>query len=128
LFLVDDISTKTLLPLIQRFIEPGTLIRSDCWAANNEMSGLPVTPPYIHKTVNHTTNFVDLQTGANTNHVERMRMEAKIVMKKMHGTTENMLLGHLNEFMCRQARGQNQNEAFDNILEDISACSHVHQN
>ena len=70
LVLVDDRSAATLLPLIQRYIEPGSIIHSDQWASYNGIAALNVNPPYVHNVVNHSHNFVDPQTGCTTNHVE----------------------------------------------------------
>jgi hypothetical protein len=61
---VSDRKASTLLPIIQRYIQPGTEIHSDCWAAYNGISSLP--EGYTHLTVNHRTNFVDPETGAYT--------------------------------------------------------------
>lgn len=46
---VDKRDENTLLPIIKEWIEPGTLIISDCWKAycNLEKHG------YQHSTVNH---------------------------------------------------------------------------
>ena len=63
---VDDRSAATLIPIIQRYILPGTLIISDEWQAYSSLSSLG----YQHQTVNHSQNFVDPGTDAHTNSVE----------------------------------------------------------
>jgi len=47
---VEDRSTATLIPIIKRWIRPGTKILSDCWKlyASIQEEG------YIHETVNHS--------------------------------------------------------------------------
>ena len=62
---VDKRDEATLLPLIKRWIEPGTIIISDCWKAycNLEKHG------YTYRTVNHSQEFVKEQ-GDSTNKME----------------------------------------------------------
>ena len=50
------------------------MIHSDQWAGymHGAIAAIPVIPPYIHQTVNHTQYFVDPVTGAHTNHVENL--------------------------------------------------------
>ena len=66
LFIVDRRDRKTLLPIIRRHIRLGTTIRSDEWAAYTGLGRLG----YINETVNHSQNFVDPNTGANTQRIE----------------------------------------------------------
>ena len=57
-------SADVLLPLIQQFVLPGTIVHTDGWRAYSSLSqnGL-----YAHGTVNHTLHFVDPLTGVHTN-------------------------------------------------------------
>ena len=48
---------KTLLKHIQEWIEPGSTIVSDYWKAYSNLSKCG----YIHKTVNHSVEFVSLE-------------------------------------------------------------------
>ena len=50
---VEKRDEGTLLPIIEKWIEPGTTIVSDCWKAysNLEKHG------YVHRTVNHSKEF-----------------------------------------------------------------------
>lgn len=70
---VDKRDEATLLPLIKRWIEPGTIIISDCWKAycNLEKHG------YTHRTVNHSQEFVNEQ-GDSTNKMEGHWRQAKV--------------------------------------------------
>ena len=88
---VPNRNQTTLLSEIERRIHPGTEIHSDCWAAYNGISAIPVIPPYIHRTVNHQHNFVNRNDGTTTNHVERMWKEAKQKFKRMNGTRRDMI-------------------------------------
>lgn len=51
---VENRSADVLLPIIRKYIKPGTEIHSDQWAAYAGISSMDVNPPYIHKTVNHS--------------------------------------------------------------------------
>ena len=58
---VDDRSAATLIPIILRWIKPGTTIISDSWKAYSSLG----QSGYTHLTVNHSLNFVDPTTGAS---------------------------------------------------------------
>ena len=62
---VEDRTEETLLNLIKESIEPGTTIVSDCWKAYVNLS----KHGYIHKTVNHSVEFVN-EEGFHTNKIE----------------------------------------------------------
>ncbi|KAL4148477.1 hypothetical protein QTP88_002710 [Uroleucon formosanum] len=111
---VPDRSEKTLLPIIQRYIRPGSIILSDCWKAYNNLQQVG----FKHNTVNHTYNFVDPDTGAHTQHIERLWGSAKWGNKKRRGTNRNFLESYLAEFMWRTRLGEQ--DAFETILKDIS--------
>ena len=64
---VEDRSRATLLPIIQQYIKPGSIIISDCWAAYNDIGVLP--EGYTHRTVNHSKEFVAAD-GTNSNTIE----------------------------------------------------------
>ena len=53
------------------------------WLAYNDLQA----SAYLYGTVNHTLNFVDLQTGVTKNHVEAMWCRAKANFKSMMGPT-----------------------------------------
>ncbi len=64
--IVEDRSTQTLIPLIKKYIKPGTQIISDCWKAYSSLE----KEGYTHLTVNHSKEFKNPETGACTNLVE----------------------------------------------------------
>ena len=55
------------------------MIHSDQWGGymHGEIAAIPVIPPYIHQSVNHTRDFVDPLTGTHTNHVENYWKKSK---------------------------------------------------
>jgi len=97
---VPDRTMTTLLNAILLNIKKGTTIYSDCWRAYNsselEKAG------FKHFTVNHSKNFVDPQSGAHTQSVERLWGSAKWQNKKHRGTARHHLKSYLAEFMWRQ--------------------------
>ena len=63
----------------------GTMIHSDQWGGymHGAIAAIPVIPPYIHQSVNHTRNFVDPLTEAHTNHVENFWKNIKMKFKSV---------------------------------------------
>ena len=93
---VPQRDAATLIPIIQQWILPGTIIHSDMWAAYNQL----INPGFNHQTLNHTYHFVDPQTGAHTNLVEAMWMRAKNTFKAHHGAiNREMIPDYMAEFM-----------------------------
>jgi hypothetical protein len=58
-----DRTGDTLMAVIDAWIEPGTMVISDCWGEYRDLDA----EGYTHRTVNHSTGFVDERTGAHTN-------------------------------------------------------------
>jgi len=63
---VRNRTKATLTAIIRAWVEPGTTIISDCWAAYNDLG----RQGYTHQTVNHRIGFVNHATGAHTNTIE----------------------------------------------------------
>jgi len=63
---VPDRTADTLVVIIRDWIEPGTTVISDNWAAyrNLESEG------FTHRTFNHSIHIVDPDTAAHTNTIE----------------------------------------------------------
>jgi ISXO2 transposase-like protein len=75
----------TFIPIIKANIKPGTKIISDQWGVywdnKNSRSHL-ILLGYQHETVNHSVNFVDPNTGANTQTMECYWRHMKTVMRR----------------------------------------------
>ena len=65
---VHSRDAATLLPIINKYVAPGTIILLDEWAAYNHIGSLPNVGS--HSTVNHSLTFVDPVTETHTQHVE----------------------------------------------------------
>ncbi|XP_060870118.1 uncharacterized protein LOC132944666 [Metopolophium dirhodum] len=108
LFIVQKRDRATLLPIIKREIEPGTTIFSDEWKAYSCLND----HGYIHNTVNHKINFIDPQTGAETQTMECYWRHIKVRYGiKSHGTT-NLLERQLKEEWWRSINTTNTFETF----------------
>ena len=106
-----DEAEATLLQVIKDWIKPGTTIVSDCWKAyvNLEKHG------YIHKTVNHSMEFVN-EEGFHTNKIEGhwRQMKAKL---PTHGRKKDHYSSYLAEFKWRYIhRGEDLWKVF---LDDV---------
>ena len=53
---VQQRDAATLLPIVQNFVRPGSIVYSDEWAAYNQLAA---TAACQHQTVNHSIHFVD---------------------------------------------------------------------
>ena len=95
---------KLVQPIIQRNVQPGSLIYTDEWAAYRRMQRVL---GFNHQTVNHSVNFVDPVTGVHTQHAESNCSVAEDKFKKMKGNTNpNFLQEYLKEFMWRRWHGE----------------------
>ena len=114
---VLDRSANTLLPLIQENIADGTKIISDCWPAYNTITSLPQN--YQHETVNHSQNFVDPNTGAHTQHIERYWRKIKKMKKKYEGVPRGEVESHVAEAIWRNNCMVKKGNCFVKALELI---------
>lgn len=91
---VDRRDKKTLLPIIRKYILPGSIIISDCWKAYANLDKFD----YTHQTVNHSQTFKDPKTGACTNTIEGLWRIAK--HRIPHYRRKNSdFIGYLAKFM-----------------------------
>jgi len=95
--LVPTRNAETLTEVILKYIRPGTTIMSDCWKAYNKLDELS----FKHVTVNHSVNFVDPDTGAHTQNIERSWRDARGLIPRF-GRSEDCYDGYLAEFQFKQ--------------------------
>lgn len=94
---VLDRSASTLTALIKEHIEDGTTIYSDCWKAYSRLE----EHGFKHLTVNHSQNFVDPESGAHTQSVERLWGIMKSKIPK-NGRKKGHLPGYLAAFVFKK--------------------------
>ncbi|XP_068222000.1 uncharacterized protein [Palaemon carinicauda] len=114
-FYVEKRNVETLIPIIQREVEVGSVIHSDEWPAYSRLQHLG----FVHETVNHQRHYVDQATGAHTQRIERSWLESKYsILKKKRGVPIHPFQGHLDEYCWRFSKGADA-DLFICILEDI---------
>ena len=110
---VHNRKASTLLPIIKKWIAPGSIIHSDCWKAYSNLQKMG----YTHVTVNHSKEFVNKETAACTNSIESDWRHAKVHMPS-YGTHLGDHAGFLAEFMWRRANMEN--DKFMKLIADIN--------
>ncbi|KAG0437334.1 hypothetical protein DMUE_3753 [Dictyocoela muelleri] len=99
LITVPDRSANTLIPIIIRYVLPGTLIISDKWRSYSQLNN----HGYQHLTVNHSQNFVSPDDPrVHTQNIESLWHHVKNRLRSQYGTRHYMLDGYLTEFMFKR--------------------------
>lgn len=75
IFAVENRTAASLIPIIEENIAPGSIIISDKWKSYNGIRNCNNQDNHIM--VYHSKNFVNPESGAHTNTVERMWVVAK---------------------------------------------------
>ena len=110
---VPDRSAETLLPIMQRHLQSGTIVHSDSWAAYRNMQQL--APIVQHDMVNHFLNFIDPVIGAHTENVESYWNR----VQEDEGVHQEMLTSYMDEFMWRELHGTGSSTVLANLCRDI---------
>lgn len=111
---VEDRSAATLIPLIKKYIRPGTTILSDCWKAYSSLS----SEGYLHLTVNHSIEFKNKETGACTNQIKSTWNAVKRSLPKS-GTQKHLYDSYLVEYCIRKKYLKETDDKFITFLELI---------
>ena len=106
---------KTLMPIIKKFIKPGSIIHSDCWKAYTKLE----KNGYTHLTVNHSKEFKNAETGACTNKIESDWRHAKVYLPR-YGVHRGLHAGYLAEYMWH--RKYKDNDKFTAIIKYINTA------
>ncbi|XP_048017584.1 uncharacterized protein LOC125249341 [Megalobrama amblycephala] len=114
---VNQRSAQHLMPILQKHVRQGSTVVSDGWRAYNCLRDAG----YNHLTVNHKEVFVDPQTGAHTQNIERLWGVCKATVWRFRGNrTESRLKDHLKVIEWTYWRGDiHKNGPLGMILHDI---------
>lgn len=104
----------TLIPLVQKYILPGSIIYSDCWAAYKPLCELG----YQHDSVNHSTNFVSQENpDIHTQNIERLWRDVKQWIRRP-GIRKDYLEQYLSRYLF--IRSHNEKELLHHFLKEAA--------
>lgn len=108
---------NTLIDLIKKHVAPGTEINTDCWKGYIDLENCG----YVHKTVNHSEEFVNSDTGAHTQNIESSWRWMRRFLSR-GGVRKNNLADHLSEFLWRRRVKKINADPFSQLMQDIKIC------
>ncbi len=89
---VQNRKQETLRFVIEKYVEPGSVVWTDSFSAYNGYS----LDAYTHQTVNHSENYVDPNSGVHIQGIKRAWLDAKSWQKRAR-SNRTYLQSHLNE-------------------------------
>ena len=93
---VPDRERRTLVPIIEKRIAPQSEVSTDGWAGYHNLEQyLQISR---HLVVNHKKEYVNKETGANTQQIESSWRHCKIFLPDI-GVREEYLDGYLGHYM-----------------------------
>lgn len=111
---VRDRSSATLIPIIERYVEGGSWIVTDLWGGYNALGN----HGFVHKTVNHSENYVDPETGYHTQGIERAWRTAKLYLRTEMGN-RRLFQSHLDEAAWKMKHGSDHEDVLPTYIDDI---------
>ena len=108
-------SAASLVPLIEKHVLPGTVVMTDLWRGYNSID----QRGYYRLTVNHSANFVDPLTWANTQKVEAINGVLRRALRRGNAKPDN-IADHMCEFLWRRECRIKNLDPFAEIIKDIS--------
>ena len=112
--LVQNKTATTLLRIIRRLVARGSIVHTDEWHAYNgiqRLHGLCLQ----HCIVNHSLHFIN-----KSSHSKSYWNRVKIKLKHIRGCHGHQLPSYLDKFTWRERHGQTKEQAYTNIIRDIS--------
>lgn len=113
---------KTLLPLIKRYIHPGSRIISDGWATYKSIPNIDGSD-FEHFFVNHNKNFKCPVTGVDTNTIEGKWNGIKGKIPKQGYRTPERLGLYLDEQVWRDL---NEEDLWGAMLKALKTVKYVY--
>jgi transposase-like protein len=112
---VEEHSAATLHAAIVEHVRPGSIIHTDMWKGYDGLNELGQS--FEHRTVNHSENYKDPETGVHTNGIEGTWNGLKMLIKPRNRVKEG-IERHLTEFIWRR---QNQNRLWEAFIEALAS-------
>ncbi|TNN04872.1 hypothetical protein EWB00_010190, partial [Schistosoma japonicum] len=108
---VPNRTARTLIPIIQLYVLPRSTIYTDDWRANRPLLRLG----YVHHVVFYKRYFVDSSIDVHTQNIKGYWSHLKEFRKPHKGSRNNMIWGHMNEFLYRSYYVFKLNEPVSNL-------------
>lgn len=113
--IVKNRNRETMIELIKRKIRPGTEIQTDCWCGYLGLQDICFELGFVHKTVNHSVNFIDSVTGANTQTIEGMWPVIKRELQK-EGTNYGDFINVIQKIYIKRFKLLFKNNLLEKML------------
>ncbi|CAL4231857.1 unnamed protein product, partial [Meganyctiphanes norvegica] len=111
--IVETNDIATLLPMILKVVQPGSIIRCKEWRAYRNFQGLS----NMDGIVNHSVNFVDVDASVHKQAIKSYWEKHKSYIAAMRGCKKNTVNSYLQEFMWRERFSDN---ALEILCEQIA--------
>lgn len=121
---VADRRSETLILNIKKHIAPGSIIHSDMWRGYDALRSCE---NYEHKTVNHSKNFVDPESGVHTQNIERLWRDMRAKIPRF-GTRDYHFTHYLAEFCFKKRYDFNERiDSFFDIMRTMYPLNNISQ-
>jgi transposase-like protein len=112
---VQNRSAETLLEVIQRCVLPGSTVHTDLWRGYMHLPALG----FLHRTVNHSIEFVNATDGTHTNSIEGTWNGLKLTIPPRN-RNRGSITRHLLTFIWYRQNSGRKWEAFLDCLRETA--------
>lgn len=109
---VEKRDEQNLLPIIQSWCPNGSIIYSDSWPAYRNLNNYG----FMHCTVNHSENFINHDTFANTQRIEALWHQCKVFLETHSYNKGSWLDYYIGEWCFRYNHHNNTDEIMKAII------------